>query len=269
MAEKEQRARESVLSEAHKDLCPEMDKILFRELGITKRTSQNKLDDIVKRCSTDPEFYIFGGFVRTIDEKDRVNPRKTVPRKTYMYEMLKHIHETKMGEVVAITKSRQIMMSWLLAAYASWEARFHPHARVMYQSKVKEDALKFIYNYGFLHSRVAFIERAVPRFMRSNGLRGVKGHLIYANGANIESMPKGSDAARGTSASLYLFDEAAFQDNFRKTFKAVLPVAKGDPTNPNSGGRILMVTTANGGSDYATIVEETPEFNYHAEAKVA
>jgi hypothetical protein len=104
--------------------------------------------------------------------------------------------------------------------------------------------------------------------MRSVGLKCTIGHLWYESSV-IEAMPKGVVAARGTSASLYLFDEAAFQDDFKETYKAVLPMAKGNPSNPNSGGRIIMVTTARGGSDYAEIVEETPKFNYHEEARAA
>ena len=265
----ELKTRETVLT-VQDDLCPELDKELFKQLGMNRRTSSTKIAKIWERCRDDPEFYIFGGFVRTIDEKDRRNPRKCFPPKSYAIAMLRHIHDAKMGQVVAITKSRQIMMTWLLAAYASWEAKFHDHARVMYQSKKKEDAGAFIFKDSFLHSRVAFIERALPRFLRSYNLRGRSGTLVYQDtGSIIEALPRGADQARSYSASLYLFDEAAFQDNFADTYKAVLPMTKGNPSNPDSGGRIILVTTAKGGSDYAKIVEETAEFNYHREAKAA
>lgn len=234
---------------------------------MNSRTSSTKIAKIWERCATDPEFYIFGGFVRTFDEKDRRNPRKPFPRKTYLYRMLDHIHATETGDVCAISKSRQLTMSWLLGAYSSWEAKFHDHARVMYQSKKKEDAGAFIYQDSFLHSRIGFIERAMPLFMRADGLRGKIGKLIYSNGSSITAMPQGADMARSYAASLYLFDEAAFQIDFGDTYKAVLPMAKGDPGVPDSGGRIIMLTSAKGGSDYAKIVEETPEFDFHSESR--
>jgi len=265
----EAKTRETILT-TQDDLCPDLDKELFRQLGINTRTSETKLLKLWEKCRDDPEFYIFGGFVRTIDEKVHVTPRKPFPPKSYAIAMLRHIHDAKMGQVVAITKSRQIMMTWLLAAYASWEAKFHDHARVMYQSIKEQKAETFIFKDSFLHSRIGFIERAVPRFLRSYNLKGRTGTLVYQNtGSIIEALPQGADQARSSSASLYLLDEAAFQTNFAATFKGILPMAKGNPANPNSGGRIVMVTTANGGSDYAKIVEEDQEHNYHREAKAA
>ncbi len=264
----ERKLREAVLTE-QPDLCPDLDRKLRRELGMNTRLSSTKVAKVWERCRNDPEFYIFGGFVRTFDEKDRRNPRKEFPRKKYLYRMLDHIHSTETGDVCAISKSRQLTMSWLLGGYASWEARFHDHARVMYQSKKAEDAGAFIYQDSFLHSRIGFIERALPIFMRSQNLKGKIGKLIYDNGSSITAMPQGADMARSYAASLYLFDEAAFQKDFADTYKAVLPMAKGDPSMAESGGRIIMLTSAKGGSDYATIVEETKDFKYHEEAKAA
>lgn len=261
----ELRINRAVLSEHHPPLCPELDAALAREYGLRKLES-TRAQKLLERTSKDPELYIFGGFCRTADDKDRRNPRKPFPRKPHLLYVLNKIMSLSQGEIFAMTKSRQIMISWLLAAVASFEARAYAHSRTMIQAKKAEDTWHFVYWQSFVHSRIGFIEAAQPPWMRMNGLRGTRGHLWYPSGAIISAMPQGADAARSYSASLYVFDEAAFQVDFGETFRAVVPMAKGDPNIPDSGGRIVLTSSAKGGTDYAEIVEETDEHNFHREA---
>jgi len=248
--------RESILHEDHVDLLPDEDRKLRRELGMNSRTSETKVAKIWERCSQDPEYYIFGGFVRTFDEKDRSSPRKPMLREKYLLTVLDHIHSNTQGDVAAISKSRQMLLSWLLAAYCSWEAKFHEQSRVMWQTKKAEDAQMVVYRNSWYHARIAFIERAMPRFMRSIGLKGTVGDLWYPNGSIISGIPEGPDQLRSFAASLVVMDEACFQPAFRDAFKAALPMAKGDPSTPGSGGRIVIITSAKGGTYYSELVEE-------------
>lgn len=244
-------------------MCPDLDRILRRQIGINKRMGAHKVEGIWKKCADDPEYYIFGGFCRSFDEKDRTNPIKTFPREKPLLRFLDHIHSGGVGDIAASSKSRQQMFSWVLAGYASHQAKFTPFSRIMYQGKKADDSNRFVYRNSFGHSRIGFIERALPLFLRSYGLKGTIGDLWYPNNSVISSLGKGTNQARSFSASLFIFDEAAFIEEFGDTYRGVLPMAKGDPNNPNSGGRIIAISSAQGGTEFAELIEKTGKFNYH------
>lgn len=252
--------RESILQD-QPELCPELDHELRKRLGMNARMGSQKVERLWEKCKDDPEFYIFGGFIRTFDEKAR--KIREFPTDKPLKKFINHIFSGGVGDVNATSKSRQQQFSWCLAAAASYEARFHPYARVLYQGKKGDDSEAFVFRNSFLHSRVGFIERALPLFLRSTGLKGTLGHLWYQGGAEIMALARGVDQARSWSASFYIFDEAAYIENFELTYGGVLPIIKGDPANPESGGRICIISTAEGSSDFAKIIEKTPDWNYH------
>ena len=241
-----------------RDLEP-YDRELLSFLGMNRRMGEAKVEKIWEQCREDPEFYIFSGIVRTFDERDRRNPRKPFMDKPYLRKTLQHLHDKNAGDVCAVSKSRQLMLSWLICAYATWEARFHPQARVLVQSKKAEDSWSLVYRNNWLNARCAFIERAMPLFMRSKGLKPTRGELWYDNGSVIAGIPQGPDQFRSYTASLVVCDEAAFQDAFEDAYKAALSMAKGYPDDPDSGGRIVLITTAAAGSYYSKLVEENEE----------
>jgi len=236
----------------------ELDSDLEKRFGLSGPGRDDKIRGLWDRCKEDPEFYIFdSGFVRTFDEKDRTNPRKCFPDdKIYLRWALDHIHSQEPGDTACISKSRQIMLSWLVAAYATHQARFYAQTRVLIQSKKSDDAAALVYKKSWVHGRCSFIERAMPRFMRSDNLTPTKGELWYENGSVIAGIPQGSDQFRSYSASLVIIDEACFQDKFEDSYKAALPMCKALPDDPNSGGRIVIVTTAAAGTYYASLVEK-------------
>jgi hypothetical protein len=250
-------ARESIL-EDQPALLPDLDLQLEREFKLAPgRPSETKIAKIKARCAKDPEFFIFGGFVRTFDELDHTTPRKPFPRKKYLYRVLQHIHQTKPGDVCAISKSRQMMITWIMCAYAVWEARFHEQSRVMIQSKKAEDAWSLVYRNSWYHARCAFIERALPPWMRLPGTKGIRGELIYPHGSAIWGIPQGPDMFRSYTASLVICDECCFQPMFEDAYKAALPMCKGGAGG--GGGRIVLVTTAAPQTYYGKLVEEDEE----------
>jgi hypothetical protein len=250
--------RESIL-EDQPALLPKLDMQLAHELGIsTSNPDAKKIRKIWEHCARDPEYFIFGGFVRTFDEHDTENRRKPFPRKKYLYRALQHIHDTKIGDVCAISKSRQMLITWLMCAYAVWEARFHEHSRVMIQSKKADDAYALVYRNNWYQPRCGFIERALPPWLRLRGTKGIRGELIYPNGSSIWGIPQGPDMFRSYTATLVICDEACFQPEFEDAYKAALPMCKGG-SGSTSGGRIVLVTTAASNTFYAKLVEEADE----------
>ena len=252
-----QRVRESVLSEGHKPLLPDLDADLRRQLGIRSNASEDSIAKIWERCATDPEFYIFGGFVRTFDEKD--HKYKPFPTTPYLKYTLNYIHQGGPGDICAIPKTRQMKLTWLIAAECSWEAKFHTAARVMWQSKKDQDACSIVYRNSWFHSRIGFIERALPPFMWSTGLKGTKGDLWYPNGSIISAIPQGPDMFRSYSPSLVVGDECCFQPEFEEAYGAMLPAIKGDPNVEGSGARAILISSARAGTFFGELIEANEE----------
>jgi len=71
-------------------------------------------------------------FVWTIDEHDKMTPIKQFPNKL-MYRVLTRAYLEY--DVLFIEKSRQIMVSWLMAALMLWDALFFKARRNILQSK--------------------------------------------------------------------------------------------------------------------------------------
>ena len=250
-----QRIRESVISEQMHPLLPDLDAALRRDLGIRSNASEDTIAKIWERCAKDPEFYIFGGFVRTFDEKDHKS--KPFPRIPYLKHVLDFIHQGGPGDICAIPKTRQMKMTWLLAAECSWESKFHSHARAMWQSKKDLDACSVVYRNSWFHSRIAFIERALPKFMWSIGLKGTKGDLWYPNGSVTSAIPQGPDMLRSYSPSLFIGDECCFQPEFEEAYGALLPAIKGG--EDGAGGRAILISTARAGTFFGELIEAGEE----------
>ena len=235
-----------------KALCPDLDDAWLAkvralpQLGAGHPSREKRA---IAACAEDPAEFIFGGAVRTFDPHDRENPYKPFPDLPDLREALQFIHQP--AAVACIAKSRQLMMSWLLCAYAVWEARFSPARVVMMQSKKEADAWTLVFNDWFT-SRCAFIEYALPPLLwcsfHGRFVHGMQGKLIYPHGSMIWGIPGGPDHFRSHVASLAFIDEAAFHDKFDLTYQAALAMTKG-------GGRLRIVSTAKYGTYFGQLIE--------------
>lgn len=246
----------TLLSEGRLPLCPDLDSALYDRIGLPKgaRLIDKNKTRIWNACEQDPAFFIFGGFVRTFDPHDRKNPHKPFPDEPYLRTALEFIHQET--EVAAIAKSRQLMVSWLLCAYAVWEARFHAHRHVMMQSKKAEDAWALVFN-DWMTSRCGFIEYAMPEILwhpdDSRPVVGMRGKIVYPQGSMIWGIPSGAHHFRSHVASLAFIDEACFMPDFADTYTAALAMVKG-------GGRLRIVSTARYDSYFGKLIEADNRF---------
>lgn len=240
-------------------MCPVLDQDLYRTLGWGREPTSRQAQEFIEHCALHPANFIFSGALRTFDEHaaEHESPHKIFPDKEYLRRTLSHMHDGDMAQNVrAISKSRQLMVSWLACAYAIWTARFKPHRRVMMQSRKAEAAYALVYWKHWQSSRCSFMELALPPFMRimdgRRGALGTKGEINYPHGSVIMGIPEGGHQFRSYVASLVIMDEVCFMPEFRDSYKAALAMAKG-------GGRIVVITTAQNGSYYAELVEEADD----------
>lgn len=175
--------------------------------------------------------------IRTKDEKDIVTPVKKFPDDPYLKEVLDTVHSS---EILLLPKSRQMMISWVICAYALWRALFYPYQLILIQSKREEDAANFVSNGDIQSARISFMYEKLPPFVKTGDRalsRASFSIFELSNGSKIWGIPEGADIIRGNVPSMLLSDEMAFQPQAEAAYQAALPLAK-------NGGKFVGVSTA-------------------------
>lgn len=194
--------------------------------------------ETMQRCELDGWFWVTH-FVNTRDEAD-TESIKRFPDKDYLRTIWAEIDE---HQRIVIAKSRQLMISWLLCAYAVWFARFHAHKTILWQTQKEPDAFQMVClagasKDGGVTGRCQFIERHLPEWMRVP-VKESAGVLGYPNGSVIQGIPGGKDQVRSRVASLVLQDEFAYQEEAAGVYQAVAPLIQ-------KSMKFIAVSTPNG-----------------------
>ena len=163
----------------------------------------------------------------TEDEADRHCPKK--PFAPYPY--VKHFADFATAEdasglfihdIIAVVKSRQLMMSWIAVMRLLHLCVCNPSIRCLIVSKTEEHGLELL-----ARARVAYAQLP-PWFLRSFGMpdspeRIFKvGEAVFPNGSKIKVLPeRGGESARSHTSTFNLLDEVAFQHDFDATWTAI------------------------------------------------
>jgi hypothetical protein len=215
-----------------------------------------------ERCRRSAQFFIFdSGVLVTKDEHRPDFPVQPFPNKEYLRVLLDLLLLTggmleperaayarmagsdpeqfyKAG-MLAIEKSRQVMATWLVAAYCLWRAKFRPHQLILWQSKKEDDAANVVYDKDPDTARMSFMEAHLPSVLQDNIFpRGAsRCNLRYPTGSRIWGIPEGADIIRSNTPSVLVSDEAAFQPEFASARDAAMPAIKG-------GGQLVALSSA-------------------------
>jgi len=170
----------------------------------------------------------------TIDEADS-GTVKRFPDKEY----LKHVCEVWMREnLLAIPKSRRMMLTWVMLALHLWAALFRPRSAIFVQSKKEGDSA-----YLIGPERLLFMYRHLPPVYKWPKIVSVKGAppmIRFSNGSQIFGIGQGPDQLRQYTASFVMLDEVGFWEWGRQTWGALKPTQQG-------GGKIVAISSANAG----------------------
>lgn len=183
------------------------------------------------RDSVNDFSYFLFTFCYTLDEHDSKAPVKRVPKKEYI-EDLAELFVTE--KLLLIEKSRQMMATWIVCAYALWVAMFHDGKRVFLQSKKEKDANAIL-------DRVKLIYDHLPESMKLKYPTDPPAYCRMKWGKRnsiIEAIPQGADQLRQYTASLIVSDEMAFQEQAEEAFIACKPSLTG-------GGQFIGISTPN------------------------
>jgi len=213
------------------------------------RVSTEEILDLTRyQCEHDGLFWL--RYVYTRDEADPSQAVKPFPvHLEYVQQVWWILDHARFG---VIAKSRQMLMSWLIAAHACWWARFKGNQAVYYQTKSFEDAIAMVaMPEGGFEGRCQFIESHQPEWLRQR-IKCSEGRIQYPNGSIIQALAGGADKIRGKTASRIYEDEFAMQDDQDGVYTAVAPLIQ-------KGAAAFFVSTPNGSENlFATLYHGRP-----------
>jgi len=169
--------------------------------------------------------------VWTQDEADQ-GAIKRLPLHPYLQVV---VERWQRSTLLAIPKSRRMLLTWVMLACHLWQAIFFPRSAIFIQSK-KEDDSDFLMG----DKRMLFIYRRLPERFRWPGVVDKHCSLEFDNGSYIRGVAQGPDQLRQYTATAVLCDEMAFWDRAADTWTALKPVIQG-------GGRVAMISSAGPG----------------------
>ncbi len=178
--------------------------------------------------------------VETVDEADE-GRSKRVPRLEYLRYVVEQWSRSK-GRILAIPKSRRMMMTWLMLALHLHLAIFNERVAVFVQSKKREDS-----EYLLGETRMLYIYRHLPDVLDWPEVRTKDGALLFSNGSQVIPVGQGSEQLRQYTATAILCDEVRSWDQAEDTWTSLRPTIQG-------GGRITLVSSAGPGF-FSRVVE--------------
>lgn len=165
---------------------------------------------------------------------------------SYQHHLVNIWHNSR---ILAIPKSRRMLLTWTLVACHYWLARFHPGSSIFIVSrkqgqKDSEGSAELVRRAKFIHDNLPL---SIPHVEKSYSHANLTLHLDPPS--EIIGIGQGEDQLRQLTATAILFDEAAFMDEGRAAWISSLPVIEG-------GGKFTAVSSANPGW-FAQLVHDT------------
>lgn len=182
------------------------------------------------KCAKDPAYFINTyGWLKS--------PRGgTVPFKLYPFQE-RTVNKFLQHKYCVILKSRQMGISQLSAAYASWHIIFQPSRDVLCIANKQKTATKMIDKVKFFIGHLPlWLKKAMncDRYSVDN-----RESIQLFNNSKIEASSTTEDAARGDTLSLLIVDEAASIRNAEETWTSLEPTLE-------IGGSCIVLSTPKG-----------------------
>ena len=140
--------------------------------------------------------------------------------------------------LLAVAKSRRMVVTWLFVALNYHLARFTPLSKVAFMARKlgrteTEGSCELV-------RRALFIHRHVPASLPATEVEYSIGLLRFSNGSEIVALGEGEEQARQHTFSSVMADEVAWWEHAYDTWVALRPTVEG-------GGRITAISSAGPG----------------------
>ena len=207
-------------------------------------------DDLKKEiisCGRDPIYFI-KRYVKIKHPKRGLIPFQTFPYQEGL------VNDYQISRFNVILKARQLGISEITAAYATWLMLFHRDKNILVMATKSETAKNII-------RKVATALKKLPRWLLLADITtDNKLSIELSNGSQIKAIATSDDAGRSEALSLLIIDEAAFIKNLDELWTGLFPTI-------NAGGSIVVLSTPNGVGNkfhqiYSEAVAGTNEFKH-------
>jgi hypothetical protein len=187
-------------------------------------TKEQQIQEIV-RCGKDP-VYFMKKYCKIQHAERGMLPFETYPFQDECVEaFLKH-------RLNIILKSRQLGLSTLCAAYATWLAIFYKDKNILIIATKLPTAMNMI-------KKCKVIVDNLPKWLLLPKFEPTKQQLSFSNGSQIVAIPTSEDAGRSEALSLLIVDEAAIIRDFEEIWTGLKPTI-------STGGSCIVLSTPKG-----------------------
>ncbi len=132
-----------------------------------------------------------------------------------------------------VLKARQLGISEITAAYATWLMLFHREKNVIVMASKAETAKNII-------RKIETALKKLPKWLLlADIITDNKLSIELSNGSRCKAIATSGDAGRSEAVSFLIIDEAAFVPNFEELWTGLYPTVA-------AGGRVAVLSTPNG-----------------------
>lgn len=172
-------------------------------------------------------------------DEDAEAARPWPDNKPYLDELF-DIYETE--QLIALPKSRQLLVTWSLAVWLTWRARYRSYNALFIQSDKEEKSAhvvdkrcKFVED----NLREEWVRRPYHSIRTKDGLVG---RMTYDRTESvILGVAQGEDQFRSYTPTVIVMDECEFQDGAHAALTTALPF-----TREGKNCKIILISTSNG-----------------------
>jgi hypothetical protein len=173
-------------------------------------------------CKRRPLYWL-QNWTKTFDEhwKEKgCTPYNFFPRLPY-FEWLFSLFQSERR--LFVPKSREMMTSWCVIAYAVWLCQWNERTHVIVQAQREGKVIDLVagkqtagYARTLYEQQPPFLRGMHPMTKPSEEMPGLE--LAWENGSRLQGVPKGADQLRQYHPTLVIFDEAAHLDEFQSAY---------------------------------------------------
>jgi phage FluMu gp28-like protein len=187
--------------------------------------------------------------VNTLDEASRA-VRPWPGHLDYLHDLIDVLCDQN-ERLIAIPKSRRMMVTWCVAEWVHWLTRYRPNVLAIWQSRVQTMAAEV------LDKRIDWAEEHlldVPlRRTRksSKTTEGLIGRITWnQSGSRIVAVAEGAHVFRSLTPTVLVMDECEFQEQGAAALAASMPFAE-------KNAKIILLSSSNGpGKPLANICKD-------------
>ena len=171
-------------------------------------------------------FKTFESFLAHVKTKDRDGKIKPIP----LYPFIRRVAaEIDTYRLLAYLKSRQMFMTWIVAAYAVYSLLKFAGTEFLIASKGEREANE-------AKDRAMIVYWNLPEWMRLPVTRDITGLTVWENGSKLMSLPASPGIGRTFTSGTVVLDEAAHLEHGREMWNGLAPTL-------DATGKGIMLTT--------------------------